>query len=134
MSTRTSRRLRRRKDAGVSRGPACMVRDAAHRSQIYAGCACYGARLLTMRPEEFRASETVRLLEIVTQGFLFLVMVGEAFLLADRPAPDDACQQIGRDGIDLVRGQFGGRRIHVARRIAKVPAVALPGRIGAVFE
>jgi hypothetical protein len=24
----------------------CMVRDAQHRSQVYAGCACYGASFL----------------------------------------------------------------------------------------
>src|SRR5256885_6948486 len=45
--------------------PACMVRDALRRSQVYAGCACYGAALLIMRPGGFRVSHTV-VLERVT--------------------------------------------------------------------
>jgi len=50
-----------------------MVRDALHRSQVYAGCARYGAALLTMRPGEFRVPDTGVLTQLAQNRPLDLV-------------------------------------------------------------
>src|SRR5262249_12420344 len=49
------------------------------------------------------------------------------------PAPDDACLQVGDDGVDLVGGQLARRWLQVIRCTAQWPSVAGIDRICAVL-